>query len=221
MTVEATETFENDAGKDTVVWVHSGGTDPDSGLPSHASLLRLRWALSTLKYRVGGGRVFLLVSGEETRKSGPGSQGRKLADWCKGLAEFSDYRVEYTELSMEETFKLLVRESGNIESVLFVNDDVHVSRYAYMFAMLDAAFYRKVMLVPVPVMGDLVYAASYSAPYMACYNALVWLRMALKQVSVFQFVLFGLDRAFNKPSRNPLKRAVTALVTRFIRNDLR
>lgn len=157
-----------------ILWVHSGGTNPVTGEPSPASRARLERAIG-LAYAERD-VVLMVTSGEETRKSGPGAQGLKLATWVERTQPDMPVSVVANDGNMMETFKDLRDHRQPGQGLIFVNDDVHMDRYMAQFMLAN---HNQTRIVPeeVPVMQT-VYLNTYTPDYIACYNALAWMRLA-------------------------------------------
>ncbi|RYG58332.1 MAG: hypothetical protein EON60_13455 [Alphaproteobacteria bacterium] len=202
------------------IWVHSGGVDPQTGEPSYASKLRIFALLAEMKALKGTGTdVVVFFSGEPTRKSGGYQQGEVLAKW-ENLGD-PPPTFHVFNASMIEAFRDIAHHHRHLDELRFVNDDAHMSRYRWQFAKADPFLAAKVVPVEVPVLQDGEYLERYSLDYMAAYNAAAWLRETVKAVGMFQFLLFLVDRAVNKPTENPLKQAVAKAAAAMLRKDLR
>lgn len=166
-----------------MIWVHSGGTRPETGEPSPASSLRLGEALALLE-GTHAGRARMLVSGGEGRKSAEGHQAGQLVDWFTGeFPELRD-RVSACNGDVMGAFRMLAQEARawpelRDETVLFVNDDVHMDRYLAQFAAEDPVFARGIVPVEVPLSSGLL-GITYPRGYISCYNALAWHKLAAK-----------------------------------------
>ncbi len=201
-------------------WVHSGGVDPATGTPSYASKLRLH-ELVALLARDAGEEVEQIVffSGEPTRLSGGYQQGQVIADWAD--LGMSSPRFVVFNLHMLEAYAEIGLHHGDVDELKFVNDDWYMGLFAWKLADANRELYAKVQPVYVAASKDTGYEAQYPRDYVAGYNALAWLREALRVNGKWQMALFAVDRALNKPTRNPLKKAVAAFAHKRLKPSLR
>lgn len=200
-----------------MLWVHSGGTDPETGEPTIASRMRLERAAQWHDRYPGS---TLVISGEETRKSGPGDQGGKLLAWMRD--HHPDVFATALPGSRMEAYRNI---AGNLPQlpagsmVVFINDDAHTSRYRWEFARENPEAARRMAYDDLRVMDDPAYGAAYGMSYIAGYNALAWMRAFVKDVGVCQTALFVLDRSFNAPQKG-LKAIIAKAVEKRLRRDL-
>lgn len=201
-------------------WLHSGGVDPATGEPSFASKLRLYALIATLRSDAGKGyRQLVFLSGEPTRKSGGYDQATVMEQALQKDMVWPGVHVMNT--SMAEAYRDIGRLYGGIDVLKFINDDVHMSRYLWQFAKADIALAAKVEEVSVKVSANPDYHKQYPLDYVAAYNTSAWLRETVKAVGLFQLFIFMVDRAVNKPTKNPLKKAVAFVANSLLRPDLR
>lgn len=199
-------------------WVHSGGVDPETGVPSFASKQRMYRLVSMLKNaQAKGMKPVVFFSGEPTRLSGGHQQAKVLADWKDlGGVPFHVFNV-----SMPEAFADICHYHADLDELHFINDDAYMSRYLWLFAKAGGRMNAKVKPVLIPVLSNEEYLERYSLEQIAANNAAAWLREALKVNGIWQFLLFGIDRAMNKPTKNPVKRALAKVVRALLRKNLR
>jgi hypothetical protein len=213
--------FNGQSGR-VIIWVPSGGTNPD-GTPTIASQLRIRRAESILmRYRNQKcTRALLLFSGAETLNCGSGAQGPKLATWFReNLEKLHKDDIIASPLGFAEVIAIHGNELAAQANVVLVHDDWYMSFVLWQLARQHPALASTVTPELVQVLTDAEYRERYGMDYIGAYNAAAWLKAALGVVGPWQFFWFCLNQLMGKPSQNPVKRALRWLTDRFLRKDL-
>jgi hypothetical protein len=221
----------------------SGGTHPVTGEPSLASFARLRrtmWLAD--EYRRRGYSVRVLVSGEQTRKSGDWPQCEKLAAYLAPKLS-PDVTLEALPHGPRGVFEYLLLRDDTADEVVFVNDAAYIAYYRDALILENAAFGRWIRYEAVPMQVE--YYERYSRDFVRCYRAALYAKLAMdyakaKNLGVVrvglkaaalclravmavgygQFKLFVQDRQLNKESEDPAVKAKVAYLGQHLRKDL-
>lgn len=231
--------------------MHSAGTKPDTGALSPATLNLLQTMYDTMNsmdaFEHMGHMIRqpfrIVLSGEQTRKSGPWAQAVKLKEYVAATWPWLTPLVDVYPTGMNDMFAALGKEK-NIGKIYFFNADVHMERFLAELRLVDRELAKHIVPVEVEV-GD-AYYKQYSRDYVNCYNAAAWTRLAsrykkkgrleelpliqarakeyrdasLQAVGWWQFLLFCGDRFVNKPTRNPVKLVAVQIFKLLLRKDL-
>lgn len=218
------------------ILIQSGGTNLD-GTVNEATKVRLDLGLSQVRGPYRSADFVLLLSGEQTRKSGPWPQCDKMRDYVLEQAPELDYRIETLAMSSQGAFRELSQRGLAGAKIVFVYDEPYMELMGDTFALIDPVLAARV--VPAPVILGPEYYARFSRDFVACTEAAGYARLALKyrkgaivrkalakvseiagRVGWWSFFLFALDRQLNKDTQTWWKVACIAYIKKHLRHDL-